>query len=131
MKKNMFLLILPIITLLLEILPYGAVLNYANPEGEPWRETYSYFSPVPFGYGNFAPFITASITCIILLVLVIYCITNKGELLKVARLLLCVGTVVSLAPLMLGIQFFSVVGFFVTLSLVVELLMLWKKERNL
>ena len=59
MKKRLLYLFLPIVTLILEILPYGAVCNFANPEGKPWRMTFSYFDLTPFGYANFAPFLTA------------------------------------------------------------------------
>ena len=56
-KKSLF-VVLPLATLILELLPNGVVLNFANPEGEPWRRTYSYFSLTPFGYANVGPFIT-------------------------------------------------------------------------
>ena len=56
MKKRLLYLILPLVTVILELLPYGAVCNFMNPEGDPWRETFSYFSLTPFGYANFAPF---------------------------------------------------------------------------
>ena len=133
MKKRFFCLILPIITFILELLPYGAVCNFANPEGKPWRKTFSYFDPVPFGYANFAPLITAVSTCIILVVLVIYCITGKQRLAITARNILCVCTVFSLGPLVFGIHYFSVVGALITVSLLGELLLLqlaFKKNRS-
>ena len=46
--KKLLLVSFPIIAFVLELLPYGVVLNFANPEGEPWRRTYSYFSLTPF-----------------------------------------------------------------------------------
>ena len=64
MKKRLMYLALPALTLILEILPYGAVCNFANPEGEAWRRTYSYFDLTPFGYANFAPLLTAFLTCL-------------------------------------------------------------------
>ena len=70
-KKSLF-LILPLVALILELLPYGVVLNFANPDGEPWRRTYSYFSMMPFGYANFGPLITAILTCVLLVLVVIY-----------------------------------------------------------
>ena len=81
MKKRLVYLILPIITLILEILPYGAVCNFMRPSADGtsvghFRELYSYFDLMPFGYANFAPLFTGIITCIILLLLVIYCITE-------------------------------------------------------
>ena len=54
-KKSLF-VVLPLVALILELLPNGVVLNFANPDGEPWRRTYSYFSLTPFGYANFGPF---------------------------------------------------------------------------
>jgi len=125
MKNKRFLyLILPVISLILEILPYGAVCNFANPSGEPWRKTFSYFSLTPFGYANFAPFITAVITCVIFAVLTVYCFTGNKKSENIAKLLLCIATVLSLCPLIFGVSFFSVTGALITLSLAAELTLL-------
>ncbi len=125
MKRKRFLyLILPVITLVFEILPYGAVCNFANPEGKPWRETYSYFSLLPFGYANFAPLLTGLITCVIVVMLIVYCFTGKYNIVKIAKAVLCVAVVLSLCPLLLGTNYFSVVGILITLSLISELILL-------
>ena len=124
MKKRLLYLILPIITLILEILPYGAVCNFANPEGEPWRRTFSYFDLTPFGYANFTPLLTAIITCLIFVLLVIYCIKGNVRTAIRAKNILCVAVVMSLGPLMFGITYFSFVAGLITLSLVAELLLL-------
>lgn len=130
MKKRLKYLILPIITLVLEILPYGAVLNFMRPsntEGVPaghFRELYSYFDLMPFGYANFAPLITAIMTCIVFLVLMFYCFTGKESLIRVAKTILCICFVISLSPLVYGITFFSVVGMLISLSLIGEYLLL-------
>lgn len=129
-KKNILYLILPLITLILEILPYGAVLNFANPEGEPWRETYSYFSLTPFGYANFAPFITAVITCIIIILLTVYIFTEKHRLMVFAKRLVCVCCVCSLIPLIMGLSSFSVTGLFITISLIAQFCVLHFTIRN-
>lgn len=124
MKKRLLYLILPIITLFLEILPYGAVCNFANPEGEPWRRTFSYFDLTPFGYANFTPLLTAIITCLIFVLLVIYCIKGNVRTAIRAKNILCVAVVMSLGPLVFGITYFSLVAGLITLSLVAELLLL-------
>lgn len=130
MKKRLLYLILPIITLILEILPYGAVCNFKRPsatEGVPpgrFRELYSYFDLTPFGYANFAPLFTGIITCIILLLLVIYCITGKTGLAIKAKNILYVCVVFSLGPVVLGFHFLSVVGILITLCLIGEILLL-------
>ena len=125
MKKRLLYLILPIITLILEILPYGAVCNFANPEGAPLRKTFSYFDPTPFGYANFAPLLTAIITCAVLILLLGYLFADKHCLMATVKALLCVGIVLSLCPLLYGIDFFSVVGAMITVSLVAELVLLF------
>jgi len=131
MKRRLLCLVLPIITLILEILPCGAVCNFMRPpanEGDPvghFRELYSYFDLTPFGYANFAPLITAVITCIILLLLILYCITGKHRLAISARNILYVCTVFSLGPLVLGFRFFSVVGALITITLIVEIVFLY------
>lgn len=124
MKKRLLYLILPIITLVLEILPYGAVCNFANPEGEPWRRTFSYFDLTPFGYANFAPLLTAIITCLIFVLLVIYCIKGNARTAIKTKNILYIAVVMSLGPLIFGIAYFSLVAALITLSLAAELLLL-------
>ena len=124
MKKRLPYLILPVITLIREILPYGAVCNFANPEGEAWRQTFSYFDLTPFGYANFTPLITAVITGTVFLLLLLYCITDGRKWAVKAKYLLCVGAVISLGPLLFGIGYFSLVGALITASLLAELLIL-------
>ncbi len=124
MKKRALYLILPIITVILEILPYGAVCNFANPEGEPWRETYSYFDMIPFGYANFAPLITAVTTVIALLLMVVFFVTGKQSLAIAARNILVVCAAISLGPLAFGISYFSVVGALITATLIAEFLLI-------
>ncbi len=123
MKKRLIYLMLPIITLILEILPYGAVCNFANPEGEPWRKTFSYFDLTPFGYANFAPFLTALITCAIIVCLLIYLLTDSLRTIMVTKILLCIGTVFSLCPLLYGVDYFSLVGALITITLIFELIL--------
>ena len=130
--KKCFLVALPLLAIVMELLPYGAVLNFASPDSAPVRHTYSYFDLTPFGYGNFAPLLTGVITYIILLLLVIYCITGKTGLAIMAKNILYVCVVFSLGPVILGFHFLSVVGVLITLCLVGEILLLRRmlKETN-
>ena len=129
-RKRLLYLILPVITLILELLPYGAVCNFANPEGEPWRETYSYFDLTPFGYANFTPFLTAVVTCLVLALLLLYWAKGSQKVGLLARNILAFGAVVSMGPLAFGLRFFSPVGALITVTLVVELFLLHRKLRN-
>ena len=109
MKKKIITLALLLSALVLEILPYGAVCNFANPEGPPHRVTYSYFSMIPYGYGDFGPLITAILTCIMLIIIVISILIKK-DWNKSIRVISVIATLTSLAPLMFGISNFSIVG---------------------
>ena len=121
MKKSRFLsLICPIIALICEALPYGVVLNFWNPEGEPFRETFSYFDLTPFGYANFAPLITAILTCIILLVSAIFTAKPKKTAVKLLAVLSLITFVISLMPLLYGLSFFSPVGTVISAILLIN-----------
>ena len=124
MKKRCLYLILPIITLVLEILPYGAVCIFATSPTERVKETFSYFDMIPFGYANFAPFITAILTCVIFLLLTIFCIKGNVSTAIKAKNMLYVVIVISLGPLVYGIEYFSLVAGLITLSLVAEVFLL-------
>ena len=116
MKRKLIMLCTTIIALVLELLPYGAVCNFANPEGEPWRRTYSYFDLTPFGYANFSPFIVSLLTCA-LTVMIVVSLVSKKEMRTPILAVSAISTVLSLAPLLYGISFFSIVGAFVSVAL--------------
>ena len=115
-KKSLF-VVLPLVTLILELLPNGVVLNFANPEGEPWRRTYSYFSLTPFGYANVGPFITAILTCILLVLVAVYLLKPRNGLNTAILNVSGFATAASLMPLMFGFDYISVIGVIITLLL--------------
>ena len=121
MKKRLLLLIFPVIALILELLPVSAVLRFANPEGEPWVSKFSYFDLTPFGYANFGPFITAVLTCVLIVLLVAYAIKGNSKILAAVRIVVWLAIVASFAPLFLGTQYYSLLGGFISLSLITAL----------
>lgn len=129
MKKKLIMLCTTLIALVLEILPYGAVCNFANPEGEPWRRTYSYFDLTPFGYANFAPFIVALLTCT-LTVMIIVSLVSKKSMRTPILMVSGVATALSLAPLLYGIRFFSIVGAFISVALALTTVIAFVKEQT-
>ena len=88
--------------LVLELLPYGAVLNFANAEGEVLRSTYSYFDLTPYGYANFGPFITAILTCILLVTSFVNLLVDSRKLRASIRIVSVVTLLISLAPLLIN-----------------------------
>ncbi len=124
MKKRLSYLPVPILTLVLELLPYGAVCIFAASPTETIKKTFSYFSLTPFGYANFTPLLTALLTCLILVLLILYCITGNDRLAHKATTLLLVATICSLGSLIFGIPYYSPVACLITLSLITEYLLL-------
>ncbi|MBO5021240.1 MAG: hypothetical protein J6D52_11300, partial [Clostridia bacterium] len=94
--------------------------NFARPpeEGGAWRETFSYFSLTPFGYANFAPFITAVLSVVILLHITVALICKSKNLWKGVRLESAITSIISLMPVAYGFESYSGVGFAITILLV-------------
>lgn len=117
MKKKHLMLILSAVTLILELLPYGAVLNFANSEGEPFRRTFSYFSLTPFGYASFGPFLTAVMTSALLVLSAIYFFKTTEKVLKAVKLVSFLALISSISPFFMGFRYFSVVGVLISVCL--------------
>ena len=129
MRKKFFYLILPIITILLESLPYGVVLFLWN--GEQFsRETFSYFDRTPIEFLHFEPISTAVLTCISVILLAIYCFKNEEKLIIPVKAFLCVCAINEAKPLLKSLMVsadmrpFSFVGLLIFISLIAEILLL-------
>ncbi len=135
MKKRWITLLLPALTLALELLPWGAALNFARaPEQSAacqTRRLYSYFDLTPFGYANFAPLVTAVLTCVLFLLLGIFCCNGKKGVSTAAEKLCWAAAVISLGPLALGLRFMTVVGGLITVSLLAGAIVLHRVNRKL
>ena len=116
--KKVCLAVLPALTIVLELLPLGAVCIFATSPTERVKETFSYFSLTPFGYANFAPLITAILTVVILLLSLIS--LKKDSVFNALFVLSIITAVISLMPLMYGLNNYSLVGAFITIALVTE-----------
>lgn len=116
--KKVGIILLPVFAVILEVLPYGAVLIFAGPSADTVKKTYSYFSLMPYGYANFAPLITAILTCVLLVLVIIKTITGKmGEGLWIVSL---AAAIVSLGPLLLGFDYYTISGGVITAILLAE-----------
>lgn len=116
--KNLLLSIFAFAILVLELLPNGVVLNFANPEGAPWRKTYSYFSLTPFGYANFGPFITSVLTCILIILILISWFKFSKKLNVAIKIVSSIATATSLLPLMFGFNNITIIGVAITVLLI-------------
>lgn len=118
LRKSLF-LIIPVITLVLEALPYGAVLIFGGME-ETWRKTFSYFSLTPFGYANFGPFITALLTCVLFVLAIIAVFKSSRGLNITIMIISIIATAASLTPLLFGIDYFTPVAIAISALLFAE-----------
>ena len=129
MKKKLTILFTTLVALVLEILPYGAVLNFANPEGESWRRTFSYFDLTPFGYANFSPFIVALLTCALLVLTIVSMLIQKPPRKPIIAVSV-IAAVLSFAPLLMGIKYYSVVGALISATLAIIAVISFIKSKN-
>ena len=116
--KKISLVVFPALTIVLEALPLGAVCTFTPSPTERVRETFSYFSLIPFGYANFAPLITAILTVVILLLSLIS--LKRDSVFNALFVLSIITAIISLMPLMYGLNNYSLVGAFITIALVTE-----------
>lgn len=131
-KRKIAMTFLSVLTLILEILPYGAVCAFSDGETE-YRRTFSYFSLVPYGYANFSPLITAVLSCVILVLCIILCFRKSQKLNKALVTLSGLAAVISFAPFLrgFGFRFYGVCGAAITALLaVIFILALSVKKRE-
>lgn len=122
MKKlgKVLTVLLPVVALFLESLPYGAVLIFKDFPDRTIRTTYSYFSPTPWGYANFPPGITALLTCVLLMAAILAAAKDSRKaLLRVFGISLA-AAVISPMQLLYNIKNFSVTGCLITVTLAAE-----------
>jgi prepilin signal peptidase PulO-like enzyme (type II secretory pathway) len=127
-KQPIVIFAILIVILVLELLPYGAVLHFGNPEGEPLRETFSYFDMTPYGYANFGPFITAILTCVLLVISIINLLVDNDKIKTTIKIVALIALVASLAPLI--VNCYSVIGGVISLLLLLVLIISLKKEET-
>lgn len=130
MKKYKYSLIVSVIvSIILEALPYGAVCNFATPE-KTIRQTFSYFSLTPYGYANFGPFITACLTCILLLFSVILFTKFSDRIMKISPFISGISVITSFMPLMFGFDYYSIVGGIISALMIIQfiIIMIIKKR---
>ena len=114
-KKNFLFVIIPIVALVLEVLPWGVVMNFANPDGKPWRYTYSYFDMMPFGYAIFPPLLVAICTCVLFVLTIVYVFRQNSTIFKAITITNAAALILSLAQFLYGLSNISAINVLVTL----------------
>lgn len=81
-------------------LPFGVTLVFAPGPGETLAYTYSYFDLTPLGYGNLFPMLTAALSGLALVFLLLFLFTKKCR--PAALVCLALGTVTAVFTLLLS-----------------------------
>ena len=107
----------------LELTPWGAVLNFARPAEDgtigTFRETFSYFSLTPFGYANFFPLMTGTLTAVLLLLALAQLLRPRPGRGNALFILDVLATALSVMPwVVFGADYLSGVGVGITACLV-------------
>lgn len=116
-KRKFTILVFVIVALILETLPYGAVLNFGDEDGETLRRTFSYFDPVSYGYANFGPLLTASVTLLLFVAASVDLFGRKTPPSTAVSVISAVGILFSVLPLTGGFKAYSAIGALITLML--------------
>ena len=131
-KRSFFLLAITILTLILELLPYGAVLEFAHVSPELtlgyYEEHFSYFDPIVYGYGVFGPLLTAVLTCLLAVVTVISVFLENRAVRMALRVVSVLTLLCSLTPMLTGC--YSPVGMAISALLLVTCIISLKKEET-
>ncbi|MCC8098927.1 MAG: hypothetical protein LIO78_02530 [Clostridiales bacterium] len=130
--RKLWLVLLPVAAVLLELLPYSAVLNFGvqaeDGSIETVRRTYSYFSLTPFGYALFGPLLTAILSCLLLAVGMLYLWAGKGK--SALKGLSVAAVLASLSPLLYGVNYFSTLGAVISALLLAEAVAAFLPEKR-
>jgi len=122
MLRRFFSSITYTIAMILELLPNGVIMLFGNPSGDPYIEKVSYFSTLPFGYGNVFPLITAVLTCILFLLSIISVLVNKKKLHGFILLLTIVACIMSFLPFIIfGVDCITVIGIIISVLLFIQI----------
>ena len=131
-KRPFVLLAITVMILILEIIPYGAILEFAHMSPDLtlgyYEEHFSYFDPIVYGYGHFGPLLTVVLTCI-LAVFAVVAVFLEGRAVRIAlRVASLLTLLFSLTPLLTGC--YSLVGGAISVLLLATCIISLKKEET-
>ncbi len=123
--KKIFIILLILLfgaAILLMCLPRGVKMHFASaPEEaiEYYIAYASYFSLVPYGYGNFSPLLTAVMTVVAAMLSILAILKNAKKLLHAVAVLLVITVVLSLVGFLF--DSYTIIGGLVTATLICTL----------
>ena len=123
MKKRVYAIILCCLLLILEALPLGSALHIATTDDSHTVQFCSYFNLMPFGNGNFAPFIVAILSAVLLALCALYAFRPSKNIKKLIFAVSCVAMILGFCPLLYCMQCYSWVDCLITFILFILTMM--------
>ena len=118
MKKKAVGVIIWLLIFYTEIFKRGAILCFDNPENQvPIRVKLCHFDPCLLTNGNWWPFITAVLSALAVILLLIYFKTNSKKVLRGIKNICCIAIIMSLMPIIMGLIYLTKIGFAVSFLL--------------
>ena len=120
MKKYYSNIAILIAVIVLESLPIGYVLAWANFEGAPYLDYVAYFSMVAFGTANFAPGLCAFFTCVTLVLSAVAVFVKSHKLDMTVIVFSAIALLFSIFTLIRNIDYITTVSIVITALLLVN-----------
>lgn len=127
--KTILALVFSLAALVLEILPYGAVLKFAVDEGEETKRVFfSYFDMTVYGYGVVFPLLTGILTVLLVVLIAVSLLKQTVTPGKTFLISLSATALSVFSPVIYGLDYLSPVGVCITLCLLASAILLFQKE---
>lgn len=121
-----------IVILVLELLPYGVVLEFAHMSPDLsisyYEQHFSYFDLIVYGYGNIGALFTAILTCALIVITVNYCFVKNSKMKIAINILSFVAFLTSLTPML--VDCYTVLGGIISFLLLVIVVISMRKDVN-
>ena len=122
-----------IVILVLELLPYGIVLEFAHMSPDLsisyYEQHFSYFDLIVYGYGNVGALFTAILTCVLLVISIINLLVDNDKIKTTIKIVSLIALVASLAPLI--VNSYSVLGGAISILLLSVFIISIRKETTI
>ena len=131
-KQSIIVFAVLIVILVLELLPYGIVLEFGHLSPDLsisyYEQHFSYFDLIVYGYGNVGALFTAILTCVLLVLSIINLLVDNDKIKTTIKIVSLIALVASLAPLI--VNSYSVIGGVISLLLLVIVVISMKNDVN-
>lgn len=115
MKRKSAMTLISFLVIVLEIIPTGVVCLFSDDNGVTIKKTFSYFDLTPYAYGDFAPFITALLSCLTLILCIVYCLRGRRSINSAIAIFSLFAAFISVIPIIY--EDYTIVGVIISAGL--------------